>query len=416
MKNKEKLFQECMDEGKNYFYKHKNVRPTFMVFYQEMLKYFGEENNNIIEKVYYGLIKNLPATKMFGFDSEQFKDKLNSLIDIEEVNQTYDQEKNKAKELLKALNIYRSEYNYKMEEVYKGKAEYDRSEESVYFKKPNEKSGGYKEERLKYYTEGINNITLIEIFSYEFMSNYSNNDISEKSYAKGILDKIEEEIIIFLSDIKKVYQTKVTSKPTEDILEPIEDIPDYTEDTPEPIEELPEPAEKVVEPIEEILEFTEETLEPIEETPKSTEKTDETNEEILEFTEKELELVKETPELSEVKTKPTKVTPVSESTPDKISIIKEQVDIVRILEAMYSSGIIPAKTEIRQIAQLFYNNQEDIENFESIYNSQKMKNLEGYSESNNEKLKQFIKLLSSGLEKFDIKEIIEHLITISFDK
>ena len=395
MKNEEKLFQKCMDEGKNYFYKHNNVRPTFMVFYQEMLKHFGEENSDLIERFYYRLIRDLPATKIFGFDSEQFKEKLNSLTNTDETNKIYEQEKNRAKEFLKALNIYRSEYYYKIEEVYKGKTEYDRAEESVYFKKTNVKSGSYKEERLKYYTEGMNNNTLREIFSYEFMSNFSSTDISEKSYAKRIIDKIDERIIIFLSEIKKFHQTKEEAPLIEEKLE-------STEETTEPIKEIPESAEETAEPKEEILELTEEIAEP--------------KEEIIEFTEDELKLIKETPKLSEVKTKPTKVTRVSKPAQDKILISTEQVDIVRICEAMYSSGIISAKTEIKQIAQLFFSDPKDIEKFVSNYNSQKKKILDQDSESNDQNLIHFIKILSNRLEKFDIKEIIEHLITISFDK
>ena len=451
MKNEEKLFQKCMDEGKNYFYKHNNVRPTFMVFYQEMLKHFGEENSDLIERVYYRLIRDLPATKIFGFDSEQFKEKLNSLTNTDETNKIYEQEKNRAKEFLKALNIYRSEYYYKIEEVYKGKTEYDRAEESVYFKKTNVKSGSYKEERLKYYTEGMNNNTLREIFSYEFMSNFSSTDISEKSYAKRIIDKIDERIIIFLSEIKKFHQTKEEAplieeklESTEETTEPIKEIPEsaeetaepkeeileLTEETAEPIEEIPESAERITDPPEEIIEFTEEELKLIEETPESTEEiaepkeeilelteeTAEPKEEIIEFTEDELKLIKETPKLSEVKTKPTKVTRVSKPAQDKILISTEQVDIVRICEAMYSSGIISAKTEIKQIAQLFFSDPKDIEKFVSNYNSQKKKILDQDSESNDQNLIHFIKILSNRLEKFDIKEIIEHLITISFDK
>ena len=58
----------------------------------------------------------------------------------------------------------------------------------------------------------------------------------------------------------------------------------------------------------------------------------------------------------------------------------------------------------------------DIEKFVSNYNSQKKKILDQDSESNDQNLIHFIKILSNRLEKFDIKEIIEHLITISFDK
>ena len=106
-----------MDAGKKYFYEHKDVRPNFMVFHQEMLKTFGDENGTVIEGVYYSLVKNLTATKLFGFDSEQFKDKLDSLKGNEEIQKFYDEEKNKARELIKALNNYRSEYYFKIKEV-----------------------------------------------------------------------------------------------------------------------------------------------------------------------------------------------------------------------------------------------------------------------------------------------------------
>lgn len=402
MKSKEKLFQECMDEGKKYFYEHKNTRPNFMVFLQDMLKHFGDENSALIEGVYYSLVKNLTATKIFGFDSEQFKEKLNHLKGTEETDQIYDREKNKARELLKALNTYRSEYYYKIKEVYKGKADYDRLDEKAYVKKGSVKFGGYKEERLKYYTEGMNNNALIGIFSYEFVSNYSNIDKSESSYAKRIIDKIEEKIINYLSDIRKVYQDKLTPEPAEEIPEPIEETPKSTEMTPGPIKEKPEPIVETSEPIEDIFKPIEKNSEPVEKTTKPTEE--------------EPKPIKEKPKLTEVKPKSTKVKPVSKSIPEKISITKEQIDIVRILGAMYSSGIIPSKTEVKQIAQLFFSKPDEIEKFVSDYDSQKKRILDGDSGSDSENLIRFIKSLSNQLKKFEIKEIIEHLLTISFDK
>ena len=402
MKSKEKLFQECMDAGKKYFYEHKDVRPNFMVFHQEMLKTFGDENGAVIEGVYYSLVKNLTATKLFGFDSEQFKDKLDSLTGNEEIQKFYDEEKNKARELIKALNNYRSEYYFKIKEVYKGKADYDRLDEKAYVKKGSVKFGGYKEERLKYYTEGMKNNTLVGIFSYEFVSNYSNIDKSESSYAKRIIDKIEERIINYLSDIRKIYQDKTTPEPVEEIQEPVKEIHEPAEVTPKPIGETQKPIEKTPEPLEDIFKPVEEAPEPVKEKTKPIEE--------------KPKPVKEKPRPPEVKPKPVKVKPVSKATQDKISITKEQVDIVRILEAMHSSGIIPAKTETRQIAQLFFNNQDDIEKFVSGYDNQKKKIPEADSGSDDEKLIQFIKLLSNRLKKFEIKELIEHLLTISFDK
>ena len=373
MNDKEKLFQECMDGGKNYFFKHKNVRPSFISFHQEMLKYFGGENSNVIEKVYYRLIRDLSATKIFGFDSDKFKSMLNNLTDMEEAKRSYGQGKNKAEELLKALNSYRSEYYYKIEEVYRGKSDDDRLREDGYFKKGGMEPDSYKEERLKYYTEGINNNTLIEIFSYEFLSNYSDIDTSERSYAKMIIDKIEEEIIKFLGDITRHYNAKLTAKPAEAKPEP-------TGETTKPIE-APEPA-KI-------------TPKPAEVTPKT---------------------IKAKPKLAEAVPKPTKVVPASKSAPERISIGEEQVDIVRIFEAMYSSGIISAKTGIEQVARLFFNDPEGIDKFVTYYNNQKNRILEEGSKSNSKNLKQFIKLLLNELKKSDVKDIVEHLINIHFEK
>jgi len=353
MSDKEKLFQECMDKGKDYFFKNKNGRPNFISFQQAMLKYFGEENSNLIESAYYRLITSLPATKIFGFDSEQFKDLLNNLTDIKEIKKSYEQAKNKAEELLRALNSYRSEYYFKTEELYKGRADDDRLVKNGYIKKAGLGADDHKEERLKYYTEGIDNNLLIEIFSYEFMSDYSDIDVSEINYVKMIMEKIEEELIIFLGDITRFYHNKMAPNP-------IEATPKLTETAPKPTELTPEPAEL---------------------TPKHT-----------------------------------GVTPAGKSTPDKISIIEEQINIVRIFEAMYSSGIISAKTEIKQIAQLFFSNTRDIDKFVTNYNRLKKIILDKDPRSNSKKITKFIKLLLNGLKKFGIKDILEHLRTILSNK
>lgn len=353
MSDKKKLFQECMNRGKDYFFNHKNVRPKFISFHQAMLPYFGEENSNLIESAYYKLITYLPATKIFGFDSEQFKDLLNNLTDIKETKKSYDHEKNKAEELLKALNSYRSEYYYKTEELYRGRADDERLVKGGYLKKDSRGVDTHNEERLKYYTEGIADNLLIKIFSYEFMSNYSDIGVSEISYVKRIMEKIEEELIIFLGDITRFYHNKLAPKP-------IEVTPELTETTPEPAEVKTEPAEL-------------------------------------------------TPRL-------TGVTPARKSTSDKISIIEEQIDIVRIIEAMYSSGIILAKTEIKQIAQLFFNNTEDIDKFVINYSRLKKMIIDKNPRSNSKKFTHFIKLLLNGLKKFGIKDIVEHLRTIHSNK
>lgn len=415
MTDKEKLFQECIDRGKNYFSQHKKIRPNFVLFHQEMLKYFGEENSNLIETVYYRLTKDLSATKIFGFDSEQFKGMLNSLTDIEKAKKNYEQVKNKAEELLKALNSYRSEYYYKIEEVYRGKTDDDRLEETGYFKKGSMEPDSYKEERLQYYTEGINNDTLIEIFSYEFLSNFSDIDKSERSYAKTIVDKIEEEIIIYLGDITRLYNAKATAKPIEAAPKPSEEKPEPAVVTPEPQEVQSEPEEVISKPAEAKPESSEEKPKPTKVKPEHTRLKTKPPEVKPKPAEETPKPIKEIPKPAEVAPKTTKVTSERKSEPDKILITEEQVDIVRIFEAMYSSGIITAKTEARQIAQLFLSDSGGIEKFVANYNNQKRKILEEGTKSNSKNLKQFVKLLLKDLKKSDVKDIVEHLINMHFD-
>jgi len=101
---------------------------------------------------------------------------------------------------------------------------------------------------------------------------------------------------------------------------------------------------------------------------------------------------------------------------EKLKIQGKLVDIVRIFEAMFATGIISAKTEIKQIAQLYFNDPLDIDKFVDNYNSQKSRIGYNASKSNSPNLKLFIEELSKGLKEKDVDEIIDYLGKLPFSK
>ncbi len=311
MRDIEKLFQECMERGTKYFLKHKHARPHIINFNSEMLKYFGKENTKLIERVYYRLCADIPTIKLFGFDFEQFKNKLGYINDSKEIQKIYKTEKNKAEEFLKSLVTFKAEYHDNDEQVYRDNIDDDWLEIHGYSKKYSRTIEDYAEGWYNYYMEGVENKILVDVFAYEFKGEYTSLSITESRDAKMVIDKIEEEINNFLSDITRTYLANVT---------------------------LP-----------------------------------------------------------------------STGTSEKISIIGKKVDIVRIFEAMLKAGIISSKTEIKQIAQLFFTDPIDISSFEKNYNATAHRLKDQASLSTSKNLNHFIKLLSERLRQQDVDDLITHL-------
>lgn len=78
------------------------------------------------------------------------------------------------------------------------------------------------------------------------------------------------------------------------------------------------------------------------------------------------------------------------------------VDITRIFEAMKKAGIISTKTEVLQIAQIFFSDALERNKFITKYNSTKSDFKKNFTNSNSAELLDFIKILISS--SYDKKE------------
>lgn len=90
-------------------------------------------------------------------------------------------------------------------------------------------------------------------------------------------------------------------------------------------------------------------------------------------------------------------------------------DVTRIFEAMKQSGIISSKTEVSQIARIFFSSKEDTKSFIAKYNATKRDIVKNEANSKSDELLEFIKLLiSTSFDKreHELNEIEKHILKI----
>jgi len=100
---------------------------------------------------------------------------------------------------------------------------------------------------------------------------------------------------------------------------------------------------------------------------------------------------------------------------DRISLKTSMADIVRIFEAMKEAGIISLKTEVKQIAELFFGEVADKNSFEKKYNATKCRIKKEESASKSAELFQFIITVINKSYKgkgAEIERIIKYLETM----
>jgi hypothetical protein len=88
------------------------------------------------------------------------------------------------------------------------------------------------------------------------------------------------------------------------------------------------------------------------------------------------------------------------------------VDIARIFEAMKEAGIISTKTEVSQIAQVFFSDALDRNKFVTKYNATKSDFKNNMTNSNSAELLDFIKILISNSldkKKSELLELEKHI-------
>jgi len=299
MRDKEKLFQECLKRGIKYIKEHPNI--SFKSFLTEMFRYFGDNNLDLIAKIWNRIIVDIPIIELFGFDVKIFKEKMKPLTSVKLINILFEGWDRNIDDLLESFSKYRVSYDEKRSFVYNENLDYD------YLEEQGMESWG------EYYTADIKDATLKEIIIHLF--HRTDNEYMNEDDTMDLASKvIPEECYDYKNKITQCYLLKLG-----------------------------------------------------------------------------------------------KVKPASTDTTEKFSIIGKQVDIVRIFEAMSEVGIISSKTEIKQIAKLFFTDPVDITSFEKNYNATAHRLKDQASLSTSKNLNHFIKSLSERLRQQDVDDLIRHL-------
>ena len=200
--------QEYLEKGTKYYLEHKHTRITLLEFYSEMKKYFGDDIGRC-EKVFYKIINDIPVIRIFGYDINNVKNKMEKSENKEEITQLIEYENGKTETLLNAINDFKTEYHLKWEKRYNNNLDDDWLEEKGYVQENDSAFDKHYNGWLKYYLEATNDDLLKKILSYGFGSRNGDFDnIEEKSSVKIFLDQIEKELKNYKDEIFQVYVLK----------------------------------------------------------------------------------------------------------------------------------------------------------------------------------------------------------------
>lgn len=201
----ENIFQEYLERGTKYYSEHKHTRLSFIQFFTEMKKYFGDDVG-LCEKVFHRIVNDIPVIRIFGFDTADIKRRIESCRNEEELNQLIEVERGKIEELLKAIHDYKLEYYMKWERRHNQNLDDDWLEEQGYTDKNDLPFDLHYNGWLKYYLEDIKNENLISMLKFGFSGRMGEFDnIEEKSAVKIFLDNIEKESKDFKDELVQTY-------------------------------------------------------------------------------------------------------------------------------------------------------------------------------------------------------------------
>lgn len=198
-------YKECLEKGTQYFIGHKHKRLHFIYFYMEMKKYYGDDIG-LIEKVYYKIVTDNPVIKIFGYNYDEYKKKIEKCRNKAELNKIFDVEKNNIEEQLKAINDYKPDYYIKWEQVNNRKIYEDDLEGLGYTNKNDSNNLKYKNAWIRYFIEDVKNEKLREILFYGFSGEMDETeDITNKNSVKIFLENLESELKDYLDKIVQFY-------------------------------------------------------------------------------------------------------------------------------------------------------------------------------------------------------------------
>lgn len=201
----ENIFKEYLERGTKYYLEHKHTRLSLIDFYTEMKKYFGDDTA-LCEKVFYRIVNDVPVIRIFGFDIEVVKRRIEIGGNEGELDLLIEVEKSKVEELLKAIHDYKLEYYMKWEKRYNQNLDDDWLEEQGYTDKNDLSFDLHYNGWLKFYLEDIKNVNLIEMLKWGFSGRMGEFDnIEEKNSVRIFLDDIEKEAKDFKDELVQAY-------------------------------------------------------------------------------------------------------------------------------------------------------------------------------------------------------------------
>ena len=202
------LIDEYYQRGKVFFINHKDHRLGVLQFYDEMKKYFGEDIT-ICHQVFYRIVNDVPVIRIFGFDIEDVKSRMDRCIESDNLDLLIESEKNKTEELLESINEYKPRYYYKWEKRYNANLDEDWLEEKGYTDDKDTSFDLHYKGWLKYYLEEIQSEVLLSILKWGFSGRMGDFDnIEDKQSVKIFLDGIENELKTFKEEIIQSYVLK----------------------------------------------------------------------------------------------------------------------------------------------------------------------------------------------------------------
>lgn len=213
----EKVFQECLERGTNYYLGHKHKRLHLIYFFMEMKKYFGEDIE-LIQRVFYKIVNDNPVIKIFGYDYNVYREKIENCKNKIELANLFENEKNNTEELQRAINDYKPEYYIKWEKVNNGKVYEEDLDEKGYVDNNDSDFEKHNKAWVKYFIEDVKNKKLREMLIYGFSGQMDESeDIDNNKSVKLFLDQIENELKTYKDEVVQAYLIKNTNLEKDEI-------------------------------------------------------------------------------------------------------------------------------------------------------------------------------------------------------
>lgn len=201
-------YEEYYAEGIKLFLMHKKWKLSLIEFYAKMEKTFGDDIE-LCRSVYYKISNEYPIIRIFGYDIEDVKRRMEICKNEDELNQLIEIEKSKTENLLNAIQEFRPLYYEKWEKSNIQELDDDWLEQKGYTKEKDSSTYMHYNGWLNYYLEEIDNKKLIEMIRYGLSGrNGKGDDIKEANTVQNFMDHLESDLRNFKEEIAQTYVYK----------------------------------------------------------------------------------------------------------------------------------------------------------------------------------------------------------------